>query len=296
MIGITKHGAIFLVSRLGQPLLIHAVGKEINMGPALYLTIHPLIIVRGKSLNQSNNVSLGSTIENEEPLKQRYSLRTHPTLPIFVCSDGYLICVLKLQPAFATQSRLIRELMHETIGLLNSVAETTNSNYKLSSVFTQNVEERKRKVSFSAEVINEEDPEIPDWGLNTHVTVQSEKSSDSGVESNGKGVSDNGAAFKVAEGKIIFSYLPQILPISMETFRASSVVDKMEMSYELLQSSWALLASMETALALRNTHECDQTAKTIQQTFAHFVHLFLSLDPSSVQSLQVNILFRYHRY
>lgn len=44
--GITKHGAIFIISRLGQPLFIHAVGKEINMGPALYITLHPLIIVR----------------------------------------------------------------------------------------------------------------------------------------------------------------------------------------------------------------------------------------------------------
>ncbi len=44
--GITKHGAVFLISRLGQPLLIHAIGKEINMGPALYLSIHPLIIIR----------------------------------------------------------------------------------------------------------------------------------------------------------------------------------------------------------------------------------------------------------
>jgi hypothetical protein len=44
--GITKHGAIFLVSRLGQPLLIHALGNEINIGPALFLTIHPLIVFR----------------------------------------------------------------------------------------------------------------------------------------------------------------------------------------------------------------------------------------------------------
>jgi len=44
--GITKHGAVFLISRLGHPMLIHATGKEINMGPALYLTLHPLIIVR----------------------------------------------------------------------------------------------------------------------------------------------------------------------------------------------------------------------------------------------------------
>ncbi len=46
LIGISKHGALFLISRLGQPLLIHAFGKEINMGPALYLSIHPLIIIR----------------------------------------------------------------------------------------------------------------------------------------------------------------------------------------------------------------------------------------------------------
>lgn len=44
--GITKHGAVFLISRLGQPLFIHTIGKDINMGPALYLTLHPLIIVR----------------------------------------------------------------------------------------------------------------------------------------------------------------------------------------------------------------------------------------------------------
>jgi protein JBTS17 len=44
--GVTKYGAVFLVSRLGQPQVIHAFGNQIDMGPALYLTIHPLIIVR----------------------------------------------------------------------------------------------------------------------------------------------------------------------------------------------------------------------------------------------------------
>lgn len=46
LVGITKHGAIFMISRLGVPLFIHALGSDINMGPALYLTLHPLIVVR----------------------------------------------------------------------------------------------------------------------------------------------------------------------------------------------------------------------------------------------------------
>ncbi|RNA29525.1 hypothetical protein BpHYR1_050020 [Brachionus plicatilis] len=53
--GISKHGALFLITRLGQPLFIHAFGKEINIGPALFLTIHPLILVRLFMLNKERN-------------------------------------------------------------------------------------------------------------------------------------------------------------------------------------------------------------------------------------------------
>ena len=144
--GITKHGAIFLVSRLGNPLLIHVIGKE-NMGPALFLTLHPLIIMRAKkdpnniSHNQSSNGSLSSTIENEEPLRQKYCIKSHPSLPIFACSDGYLMCVFKLESSFSTQSRLIREIMHKTIGLLNSVSKSIQNEenyYHLSNPFNEN--------------------------------------------------------------------------------------------------------------------------------------------------------------
>ena len=52
--GMTKHGALFLVSRLAsQPLVIHAQGVDVNMGPALYLTLHPLIVFRFDALNSS---------------------------------------------------------------------------------------------------------------------------------------------------------------------------------------------------------------------------------------------------
>jgi hypothetical protein len=43
---VTKHGAVFIVPRLGNPVLIKASGSDVNIGPALYITIHPLIVIK----------------------------------------------------------------------------------------------------------------------------------------------------------------------------------------------------------------------------------------------------------
>ena len=251
--GITKHGAIFLVSRLGNPLLIHAIGKE-TMGPALYLTLHPLIIFRGSSdANNSQNVtngSINSTLENEETLKQRYSIKNHPSLPIFACSDGYLMCVFRLESAYSTQARLIREVMHETIGLLNSVSKTTQNdpNY-LDEPFNDNPRSKRNKAKSASLNSSTANENLPEWGLSSKqmTNQQSDSGSDSGVDSNDmkeKKYSGKASNIKVAEGKIIFSYLPQVMPISHETMPPDTVVYKMESAFEFLQSSWSLLTSM----------------------------------------------------
>jgi hypothetical protein len=93
---------------------------------------------------------------------------------------------------------------------------------------------------------------VPEWGLGTDIHSDNNNSgSDSGVDSNDTkerrkymaggvgGVND----VKIAEGKIIFSYLPRVLPISEERLKTDSVVDKMESAFEYLQSSWTLLTS-----------------------------------------------------
>jgi hypothetical protein len=241
--GITKHGAIFLISRLGQPLLIHAIGKE-TMGPALYLTLHPLIIFRGNnaSLNHTNN-SISSTAENQETLRQRYCIKDHPSLPVFAVSDGYLLCVFKLDTAFSSQARLIREILHETIGLLNSVAEATdNNNYHLDEdCFGDGQQQGRRKRCKVVESTCGD--EVPEWGLATG----GDSGSDSGVDSNDMREKGKMAAsvrnMRIAEGKIIFSFLPQVLPISEEVMRTDTVVSKMERASEYLQAAWGLLTS-----------------------------------------------------
>lgn len=305
--GITKHGAIFLLSRLGQPLIIHAIGKEINMGPALYLTIHPLIMMREKTSTStsqnrtSDDASLASTAENDDNLRQRYSITFHPSLPILSCSDGYLMCVMRIQTAFSTQSRLIRELMNETIGLLDSVSETidrNSSNYRINFLAFREDDENK---SFEKSTLrpnkaftSTDNLSVPDWGLNTALAGsqagQSDKSSDSGVDSNeGKNRhrSDSIQSQKIAEGKIIFSFLPQIMQISSEVLKTGTVVNKMESAFEHLQSSWTLLVSTPTLKAYAETYECDQTAKAIQQSFTHFSYLFLIIDSANLKQFQI---------
>ncbi len=43
---ITKHGAVFLVPRLGNPVLIKANGADVAIGPSIYITFHPLIVIK----------------------------------------------------------------------------------------------------------------------------------------------------------------------------------------------------------------------------------------------------------
>ena len=102
------------------------------------------------------------------------------------------------------------------------------------------------------------------------------------VDHNGKHLA------KIAEGKIIFSFLPQIMPISDQVLETSSTVaSRMEQAFEHLQSAWSLLTSMHSLNAAQDTHECDQTARAIQQAFSNFVRLFLDLESVHLRQFQI---------
>ena len=234
------------------------------------------------SFNKSDDTSLSSTIDinegenskaNLNSQQQKYSLACHPVYPVLVCSDGFLMCVLRINSAYATQPRLIRELMNNSIGLLNSLSDKP-----VDVVVGNNIE-------------GDKDDQIPEWGFQAN---QSSESSDSGVDSNEKIPKETASVVsntnqrrsslsasqsKIAEGKIIFSFLPQIIPISMETLNMhESVATRIELAFESMQSAWGLLVSMTTAQALLDTAECDRTAKSIQFMFSRLAKILLSLD------------------
>ena len=44
----------------------------------------------------SSPLSMASTLDSERSLKQKYSITTHPRLPIVLCSDGYMVTALQM--------------------------------------------------------------------------------------------------------------------------------------------------------------------------------------------------------
>lgn len=242
------------------------------------------------SMNKSDDTSLSSMTDMNETNKsnlnqqlQRYSITCHPIYPVLVCSDGFLMCVLKINSAYSTQPRLIREFMNESISLLNSLGDKPINVMKYDKL--------------------EEAEPMPEWGINTGNTQQQVSgqesgggsASDSGLDSNEKGSMEAGyrrksslsaSQSKIAEGKIIFSFLPQIIPISTETIN-ESVATRIESVFESMQNAWALLASMNTTRAILDTAENDRTAKSILFLFARFSRLLLGLDPDDLSSLNV---------
>lgn len=131
---------------------------------------------------------------------------------------------------------------------------------------------------------------MPEWGLQTAGSQPNQQSggesgpasSDSGVDSNEKAQHEHGrrsslsaSQSKIAEGKIIFSFLPQIIPISDETLNNESVSTRLESAFESMQSAWALVASMNTTRALLDTAENDHAVKSILFLFAQFARILL---------------------
>jgi len=60
-----------------------------------------------------------------DPLQQKFSVATHPTLPILLFSDGFLVTVLKL-PVEVTAATVMRELVLESARYLKKLYEQEN--------------------------------------------------------------------------------------------------------------------------------------------------------------------------
>lgn len=49
-----------------------------------------------RTTRPNSPVSMASTMESERSLKQKFSITTHPRLPILMCSDGYMVTALQM--------------------------------------------------------------------------------------------------------------------------------------------------------------------------------------------------------
>ena len=89
----TKRGSLIILPRFGRPLKLITHGHSLDMGPAIFLPIHPLITVKGHRQSQHTDHSQSSEVD---VLRQRFSVSAHPLHPVILCSDGYSFTILRL--------------------------------------------------------------------------------------------------------------------------------------------------------------------------------------------------------
>ncbi|XP_071954067.1 uncharacterized protein [Antedon mediterranea] len=114
----TLRGSLCMFSRLGDLLVLQAEGCSVELGPAYFLPFHPVVTIRTTNNADKEN----SDLSEGDPMKQRFSVTTHPSKPMVLCSDGYLVTVLSLPKDLTCESTMEQYLTeaHQTIIRLNS--------------------------------------------------------------------------------------------------------------------------------------------------------------------------------
>ena len=97
---ITKRGSLVVLPRFGQPLKLVTHGNQspqaLDVGPAVFLPLHPLITVKGHHNHHRHNLPDHSQSSEVDVLHQRFSVSAHPLHPVLLCSDGYSFTILRL--------------------------------------------------------------------------------------------------------------------------------------------------------------------------------------------------------
>ncbi|XP_074138733.1 ciliogenesis and planar polarity effector 1 isoform X1 [Sminthopsis crassicaudata] len=109
---ILKRGSLILLTCLGELLTLITFGCSIEFGPAEFIPLHPLITYRPQQyIPQDSSYSLDSSASDNDPMRQKFSVKTHSRLPYLIVSDGYMVTVLRffdnLSPSVLMKSFLL---------------------------------------------------------------------------------------------------------------------------------------------------------------------------------------------
>ncbi|XP_028394275.1 uncharacterized protein LOC114518472 [Dendronephthya gigantea] len=119
LIGITRNGALFITSKLGEPVKLVTTGHGMNLGPSLFLSLHPRITVKSFQENippENSEISSGS---EKDIFHQKFSVCVHPSQPLMLCSDGYMVTIFDLNSK-PDYSELITKLTKDATRFLSS--------------------------------------------------------------------------------------------------------------------------------------------------------------------------------
>uniref|UniRef100_A0A8C4NBJ6 Uncharacterized protein n=1 Tax=Eptatretus burgeri TaxID=7764 RepID=A0A8C4NBJ6_EPTBU len=93
-----RRGALLLLSRLGEPLILTTHGCSVEFGPAEFLPLHPLVTFSGDGAIEESSLEYESVGIGCEALQQRFSVSWHPQKPFLIASDGFSLTILRLGP------------------------------------------------------------------------------------------------------------------------------------------------------------------------------------------------------
>ncbi|XP_054544322.1 ciliogenesis and planar polarity effector 1 isoform X3 [Talpa occidentalis] len=107
-----KRGSLILLTCQGELLTLITFGCSIEFGPAEFIPLHPLITYRPQQFTfQDSNKSVDSSASDNDPMRQRFSVKAHSRLPYLVISDGYMITTLRfldnMSPSVLMRSLLL---------------------------------------------------------------------------------------------------------------------------------------------------------------------------------------------
>ncbi|XP_063149235.1 ciliogenesis and planar polarity effector 1 [Candoia aspera] len=93
-----KRGSLIIMTCLGELMTLVTYGCSVEFGPAEFIPLHPLITYRSQDsfLNSHD-----SSVSEGDPMRQRFSVTSHSSLPYLIASDGYMVTVLKFSGGFS---------------------------------------------------------------------------------------------------------------------------------------------------------------------------------------------------
>ncbi|KAJ8346971.1 hypothetical protein SKAU_G00283720 [Synaphobranchus kaupii] len=108
---VLKRGSLLLLARLGGLISLSTSGCSVELGPAHFLPLHPLVTCRLPAPVLPHDVSpTSSCASSRDVLRQRYSVTWHPRLPYLIMSDGYMASVLRV-PLQRSPAALVSSLL-----------------------------------------------------------------------------------------------------------------------------------------------------------------------------------------
>ncbi|KAH9499839.1 hypothetical protein Btru_076748 [Bulinus truncatus] len=234
---ILHNGSAGLLSRLGEPLILISKGCSVNLGPAYFLPFTPLISIQSDESTHKRNQD--SLISEFNIYHQKFSVSTHPSEPIVLFSDGYIVTVIQL-PAEYGQMIFMRDLVLQSSLHLRLIAETNRLDLTLANAYNMPAGELENiKHSAAQKARQSKSRSYPFEEASLNETLDSEISLALGLEE-----SAFQSAYDVNSGKIVFGEA-EALPLIEEGSHgeARDTLKALQLAKQNLFNVWKLAAS-----------------------------------------------------